>query len=416
MFSLQENEEKKKRLLSWTILISASLFYQFALFQMNMFATIGESYYKQIHISDANDIGWILSAVFYTQVLFSVPMGILLDFVSIRKVLIVSSLCSIFGLIGTFVAGDFYSSLLFRILSGGAITSAFFCCMKLSVLWFSQRKRAFAITVSVSIAMLGNIVAQYPLKVFMDHFGYDTTKEVIIFYSLFILLVVVLTVKEPKQKSVFVVWTKARIFQEFKSIINIFTVRNILYSSMYSACMNIPVVIIGAGWSNNFLSSKINISVSEVSSLNALFFIGLFAGGPCLGKIANSVINQKRVMLSSSALCLLCLLLFLFVKIELSIIVMSVAMIFFGMMISAQAVGYAVLSESSDKNAIGKVYGVAGTVIMLVAAMSQNFCGLFTNYLSGSFSFSANPAAVIIALFGVGVSVIFVLKIKIRRG
>src|SRR3990167_11068867 len=109
-------------LMPWIVCVCASLFFFYEFVQGNMFASIADNIMRDFHIQ-ADQMTYLSSVYYLSNVLFLFVAGMLLDKYSPKKIILIAM---IFCVLSTFVlahAHSFYVALLCRFITG--IGSAF---------------------------------------------------------------------------------------------------------------------------------------------------------------------------------------------------------------------------------------------------------------------------------------------------
>jgi len=120
----------------------------------------------------AGQLGNLAAFYFYAYVLMQIPTGVLVDSWGARRLLIVGSLlaaagCVIFGMtdnLGLASAG--------RAITGGATAVGWVVTLKLATHWFPARRFATLSGIGLMIGNLGALVAQVPLRILVENFGW----------------------------------------------------------------------------------------------------------------------------------------------------------------------------------------------------------------------------------------------------
>jgi MFS family permease len=124
---------------------------------------------------NAERLGLLGSAFFYTYALFQIPMGVLLDRIGPRKVITIFTLV---GAAGAFVfacAGSFYLVLVGRALLGIGMAAALMGSFKVFVNRYPPRRFATLSGAILSIGTLGPILATSPLVFLNSLIGWRLT-------------------------------------------------------------------------------------------------------------------------------------------------------------------------------------------------------------------------------------------------
>lgn len=150
-----------------------------ALYTLSMFhrvsnAVIAPNLIQDLGL-DAETLGILGGAFFYSFALLQIPMGPMLDRIGPRIVVGSSTLVGAFGAF-LFAFGDSYpAALLGRILIGAGMASILMGALKIFTLQFPPEKFATLMGTPVSIGTLGNILAASPLAYLTSTIGWRTT-------------------------------------------------------------------------------------------------------------------------------------------------------------------------------------------------------------------------------------------------
>lgn len=124
---------------------------------------------------NAETLGFLGGAFFYSFALFQIPMGPMLDRIGPRIVVSYSVLLSALGGFLFGMGGSFTAVLIGRILIGLGMASVLMGSMKVFILHFPARKFATLAGTILSIGTLGNILAASPLAYLSSTIGWRIT-------------------------------------------------------------------------------------------------------------------------------------------------------------------------------------------------------------------------------------------------
>jgi MFS family permease len=151
-----------------------STLFCFSMFYRLTNAVLAPDLIKAFHLN-AERLGVLSSAFFYTFALFQIPMGVLLDRIGPRKVI---ALFTLVGAAGAFVfacAGSFYVALTGRALLGIGMAAALMGSFKVFVNSYPPRRFALLSGVIISIGTLGPVLATSPLVYLNSTIGWRLT-------------------------------------------------------------------------------------------------------------------------------------------------------------------------------------------------------------------------------------------------
>jgi MFS family permease len=150
-----------------------------ALLVLSMFFRVSNAVIAPNLIQDlglnAETLGILGGAFFYSFALLQIPMGLMLDRIGPR---IVMTFFPLIGALGAFLfaLGESFTSVLFgRILIGVGMASVLMGAMKVFTLRFPPEKFATLVGINVSIGTVGNIFAASPLAYLASTIGWRMT-------------------------------------------------------------------------------------------------------------------------------------------------------------------------------------------------------------------------------------------------
>ncbi|MEI6791212.1 MAG: MFS transporter, partial [Myxococcaceae bacterium] len=156
----------------WKVCISASLFFYYEYFQINMFNVLDQHIMREFSVG-AYEIGIISSSYFYAIVLSLLPAGIILDFISTRKIILCSMVVAIAGTLWFASAQNIHQLIYARLFVGlGGSAFCLLSSIKLATRWFPAKQLGLVIGVVIAIGMLGGVMAQTPFAIAISYLGW----------------------------------------------------------------------------------------------------------------------------------------------------------------------------------------------------------------------------------------------------
>jgi len=174
MDSSESTGEPRHLLRSVLIFSILSTLYIFSMFHRVSNAVIAPNLIEDLSL-DAETLGILGGAYFYSFTLIQIPMGPMLDRIGPRMV--ISSFAFI-GALGAFlfaISHSFYTAFWGRILIGLGMGAILMSSLKIFTLRFSPKQFATLMGTFVSIGSLGSILATSPLAYFTSKIGWRLT-------------------------------------------------------------------------------------------------------------------------------------------------------------------------------------------------------------------------------------------------
>ena len=157
--------------LAWSVWGTAAFFYLAGFYLRVSPAVMTAELMRAFNITAA-DLGNFSAVYFYTYVLMQIPTGVLVDSWGARRLLMTGSIAAAAG---TFVFGstsNFLVASIGRALVGAATAVGWVVTLKLATHWFPSRRFAMVSGLGLLMGNMGALVAQVPLRLSVERFGW----------------------------------------------------------------------------------------------------------------------------------------------------------------------------------------------------------------------------------------------------
>lgn len=126
----------------------------------------------------ALQLGNLSAFYFYAYVLMQIPTGVLVDSWGARRLLVAGSFLAALGCVIFGSTGNFGVAATGRAITGAATAVGWVVTLKLATHWFPQRRFATLSGIGLMIGILGALVAQVPLRLLVEQFGWRAVSVV----------------------------------------------------------------------------------------------------------------------------------------------------------------------------------------------------------------------------------------------
>lgn len=354
-------------------LLIVALFPFFCFLQMNALNSISH------FLGNTNSLylGGLSSAYVFGDALCLIPAGLILDKINPLKVVLASFLGYLTALL-LFSYFNNHDLLIFsRFLMGCFHAFSLLACLKLISYNTSIQQRTLLISLAVTIALLGGLVAQTPLFYLIEHFGLSTALTINFFLGIVIFVTIFVFYKFPLSNNYLNRDKNVENTKIIHSIHYALKKKNIWYAAAYVAILSLPLMILGSVWGIEYLVSINHISATHASYVSSMIFIGIIIGGPLIGLISCKIKVETLLRFGAVGTFLVLLLVILSAKLP----AMFLGPLFFllGLISSCQVLGYTVMSQASNKALAGISIGVANALVMFFTALCQMIFGLLVH-------------------------------------
>lgn len=365
----EEYEDLKSSFMPWMVCFAATLFFFYEFIQGNMFASIAANIMQDYHI-EADKMAYLSSIYYLSNVLFLFVAGMVLDRFSIKNTILWAMFLCVFSTFVLAYSHSFYLGLLCRFLTGIGSAFCFLGPVRLASFWFPPQRMAFVTGAIVTMAMMGGMLAQYPLTKLVVYIGWRQAVQCVGFLGLAMLLMMVFGIKEKPKNTV----TKASkrlgiVATAKKAYCNTQYIRAAFYTSL----MNMAIAVFGAMMGTLYLEQRLGATASQASFVNGMLFLGAIIGAPFTGWISDKMCLRIRPMKMGAAASLVTLLCVLYVPVSLNM--MAVLFFLLGFFTSAQVISYALVAESSPTS-------ITATAVSIISIMTQGGYIVYQNIFS----------------------------------
>jgi sugar phosphate permease len=265
-------------------------------------AIIAPDLIKDLNLN-AETLGILGSAFFYSFALLQIPMGILLDRIGPRVVI---SLFSLVGAIGAFIfalASTFIIAFLGRVLIGIGMASVLMGTLKIFVLRFSPEKFSTLFGIFISIGTLGSILATSPLAYLNSTIGWRATLMFaggLTFILSFLIFWVLGNHIYSKKKKTLSLSQPEQQISILRSIQLVITNLSFWQISAVSFCNYGIFVALQGLWLGPYLMDIKGFTPIQAGNILLMLSIGSIIGAPMAGYLSDKIFGSPKTVLMYS--------------------------------------------------------------------------------------------------------------------
>jgi MFS family permease len=395
--------------------LAASFFYYKYLIQVSP-SVMSTQLMSAFSLSGAG-LGNLAACFFYGYLLMQIPVGILLDKFSPRKI---TSIAAFICAAGIFWFANTHSATtagLSRFIIGLSASFAAVSCFKLTSIWFPPKRFALVAGLSMTAAMLGAVGGEGPLSILIDKFEWRHALEIVAIAGFIIsaLMWIIIRDKETHLPVHTEYGVQEKFFAKLKILLKD---KQTWLLSFYSGLAFAPVSVFGGLWGVSFLQKAYLLNTTEAAHLISLIFIGFAIGCPLTGWFSDYIGRRKPIMTIGTLISLISLAIVIYLPI--SQLYLSILLFIFGLGASCFFLCFSMIRELHPLVLTATVLGFMNTFDAVCEAVTEPFIGKLLDlnwsgaYVNGARAFSLHDyhlglSALVIYL---GISVVLMAFIE----
>jgi sugar phosphate permease len=331
-----------------------------------------------------NEAGFgILTASFYIPyILMQIPVGLMVDRISIRWLLTSMSLitafgCCVFGLADTLMMGS-----VGRMLIGFSAAFAFICSLRLATSWFSPTMLGLLSGLTQALGMLGAAAGETPISFLVSNVGWRYSMFIIafLFIALAALLYQYIQDKPSHDGHDVRLVKRVSILESLKTVLSC---RKTWLNALYAGFLFGPTAVIGEAIGPAYLQYGRDLGMHAAAFATGLIFIGWGVGGPLSGWLSDRIGRRKPLMIISALFGVVLTSLFVFLP-NLDRTLAYWLFFIYGLTNTGVAISYAVSTELHQRSVVGTSIAFTNMMSIFIGASLQPLVGRLVDLVSGA--------------------------------
>lgn len=362
-----------KRTWAWGAWIIASVFYAYQYVLRVMPSIMLTDIMEQFNINAAT-FGQFSGVYYIGYSLMHLPIGIMLDRFGPKKVMTLSIILTVLGLMPLLFSNYWLFPIIGRFFVGLGSSAAILGVFKIIRMTFKEKEFPRMLSFSVTIGLIGAIYGGGPVSYLKEVFGYQTVIEAFAFAGIGLALItywLVPEIKKPPEKT---------IASDIKSVLSN---AKVIWTCVFAGLMVGPLEGFADVWGAGFLKHVYGFDSSLAASMPSVIFVGMCFGAPLLSFIAGkigyvrAIIGAGITMATSFALLLLW---------QMSIEVMMGSFILVGISSAYQILAIYKASTYVQESVAGLTTAIANMIIMIFGYLFHSVIGGIINLTGGEFA------------------------------
>lgn len=309
----------------------------------------------------------------YAYALFQIPLGIIVDYIGVRKAVLLSILCCLGGTLLLVYATTLGLLQISRILVGLGSACAFMCALKVVVDYLPAGKRGFLMGATLTLGTLGALVAGKPLALLADAMGWRMALCYTAFIGIGILVFAYYFLPKPQPNTLFA--TQENIVKSIlQRIISVFKLKYVMLYALLAVGVYTPLSVLADLWGVAFLMQKYALSRVDAAETSMMMYVGLGIGCLLLPWFSEKyhLLNRSIAFCTIGVLLIFALLLY---GPPLSMGWLQIALISLGICCGVEMLCFTGASNYTAVHNVGTTLGVVNTLNMLGGGLLQQGIG-----------------------------------------
>ncbi len=353
--------------LPWLIWGLAATFYGYGYFQRVAPSVLTTELMGTFDVTAAS-LGNLSAYYFYPYALVQIPVGIMIDRLGVRPVLLLSgALCALGSLLFA-LAPTFELAAAGRLLVGAGSGTTWVGTLALAVMWLPRDRFAAVTGLSLLVGLVGAVLGQAPLAGLVDLAGWRVAMT---WPGVAMAVVAIAMVPVIRDRPIHdAPRATSRLLSGLALVLRSFQTWKV---AVFTGSLVVPMASFAGLFGVPFVVQLHDVSKTVAGATVSLMLIGWGLGGPIAGWVSDKLQRRKLLMALGPALLLLGWLVTLFVPMPL--LAFQAMMAFLGLASGTVIINFAITKESIDPRATGVAMGFVNMAGMGFSALSLPFVG-----------------------------------------
>jgi len=298
----------------WVVFAVLSLGSVFSFFLRLSTGVLGPPLMDELQM-DARQLGALAGAFFYAFAAVQIPVGLALDSFSPKRVMIATLALAVAGCVLFGLADRYEIALWGRVLMGLGMSSMLMGSMTLIHHGFRPDRFAFLSGVVLSLGNIGGVLAAAPLVYAVSLVGWrNCFLGTALLLALLCVAIAALVKGGPDGSRGAPAGSRRALLKRnlFSSSRAVFTDRHFWFISLSAFVRYGSLITIQGFLGTLYLIDVLGYSLQTAANMLATLSVGYLIGSPLLGRLSDSILSRKRVMVAALFVYLGCISFFLF--------------------------------------------------------------------------------------------------------
>jgi MFS family permease len=361
------NDRRTSVPLPWIIWGLAAAFYGYGYFQRVAPSVMTAEIMREFDASAAG-LGNLSAYYFYPYALIQIPIGMMIDRLGVRRVLLASgALCAVGSLLFA-LAPTLGWAATGRLMVGTGAGVAWVGTLALAVMWLPANRFAAVTGLSLLVGLVGAVLGQAPLAAFIDAAGW---RSAMLWSGILMAAIAVLMVPFIRDKPMHT--EPHRGGSMLGGLASVLRSPQTWKIALFTGSLVTPMAAFAGLFGVPFVQELYGTSKTTAGATVSLILVGWGIGGPIAGWFSDRIQRRKPVMATGAGVLVVAWLVILTVPMPL--LGFQTLMLVQGLASGAVIINFAVTKESNLPTATGVAMGLINMAGMAASAASLPLVG-----------------------------------------
>jgi sugar phosphate permease len=365
--------------LSWSVWAVAATYYLAAFYLRSSPAVMTTELMRDFGIS-ASQLGNFSAVYFYAYIAMQIPTGVLVDSWGARRLLIGGAIAAAIGTCLFGATSSYAVASIGRLIVGAATAVGWVVTLKLATHWFPRQRFAMLSGLGLMMGNVGALVAQVPLRVLVEQFGW----RAVAFGSAGVVLAVgaaawAFVTNDPLERGfrsyapAELQRTHLTIGQLLREFPTIFTYRNTWLIFLAQGGFVGAMLSFTGLWGPTYLRRRFTLAPTEAAAVCSVMIVCWAVASPIAGYLSDRIGRRKPIYLGGALVSAAGWSMLFFAPLPLAAFTVVAAITSFAC--GAVVLGFAFAKESVPVQLLGTISGAINVGNMLGPTILQPAIG-----------------------------------------
>lgn len=322
---------------------------------------------------DATGLGVIQSAYFSSYTMMQIPVGLLFDRFSVRRLMSVAILVCAMGAVFFGMTHSLAFASLGRFFMGFGSAFAFISVLVVASMWFPSRVFALLVGIAQCLAALGAMMGEGPFANAVDAYGWRAVTKILAAIGFGLLIFCWWLIKEREPADSLHDHSEKH-FNVIASIKAVLGQRQTWWLAVYAFACWAGMTVFPATWGSAYLMERYDFTRSSAAWAVSLIWVGLAVASPIVGWLSDRIGQRTILLQATSVLGLVSTLCLLYVP-TVPLPLIYTFLFCFGVAASGQIISFAVVRDINHAQVRATAIGFNNMAVVAGGIVFPYFVG-----------------------------------------